>query len=156
MQQWATGEYHLPSISKEKQLELLRFMWETRQNSPFPGESVRNQFPKSNETDVSNQYASIDYSDSGFLTENSYGIKIDSTGLFYRSTKGTVELTHISDDAVKGDFTVDLVGFPMKILFFSDEFPENPELQPFTITGNFTAIPGDYYDLADSLENILQ
>ncbi len=155
MQQWETGEYHLPSISKEKHLELLRFMWETRQNSPFSRKSLQSQFPKSNETDVSQKLASVDYSESGFMTANRYGVKIDSTDLLYRPTKGAVELTHISDDAVKGDFTVELLGFPMKILFFSDEFPENPELQMFIITGNFTAIPGDYYDLVDSSENIL-
>lgn len=156
LQQWEPGEYHLPNISKEKHLELLRMMWEIRQNNPLPKKSVQSQFIKSNETIATEQTASIDYSESGFMTENTYGIKIDRTGLLYRSTKGAVELTHISDEVVEGNFTVELVGFPMEILFFSDEFPENPELEMFTITGNFKAIPGDYYDLVESSGTLIQ
>lgn len=152
-QQWETGEYRLRNISKEKHLELLRFMWETRQRNPFPKKSVKGRFLKSNETNASKNLATIDYSESGFMTKNSYGVKIDSTGLLYQSLKGTVELTHVSDEVVEGDFTVELAGFPMNILFFSDEFPENPELQLFTVTGKFTTIPGDYYDLAGSTGN---
>lgn len=154
MQQWETGEYQLPNIPKEKHMELLRIMWELRQNNPFPGKFVPDRF-KSNEAGVSNKMASVDYSETGFMTSSSYGVKIDSTGLLYRSTKGVVELTHTSDKVIEGSFTVELTGFPMEIIFFSDEFPENPELQMFTITGNFTAIPGDYDDLVETSESFL-
>lgn len=152
MEQWETGQYRVHEITKETWLERLRFIWESRENHESSENFGREEIIPERTDDPSfsdKLTASVYYYEAAFITERSYGLSIEPEGYIYQSTGGQVELTDISGDHVEGRFTVDLLGLPMEEIFFADEFPDDPEVRTFRITGDFVAEYGEYHDFID-------
>lgn len=147
MEQWKRGKYLLPEVSKEDWLELFKRMRENRQVHQYERYTIQNRLLIANSFEIREQMSSVGYYESVFATERSYGLRIDSTSYMYQSTGGYVELENITGDLLEGSFTVDVVGLPMKIIFFSDDLPEDPEFRMYHITGSFVTAYGDYDDL---------
>lgn len=80
IEQWETGKHQLPGISKQKLMEHFRLMWEVRQNHHHSKNKTQDQITGIFSAIPTEKMAAISYSETGFITENSYGIRIDSTG----------------------------------------------------------------------------
>ena len=146
---WQTGSYKATEITVEETLTFIETLWQARQNNR-PDFSAKILKFDINNTEPSGQTVSINYSETGFATTTSYGVRIEPGGMQYFPIEGSVNIEGATDEILEGQFSTKLLGFPMDILYFSDEFPENPGYHIISISGNFTAVHGDYYDLVES------
>lgn len=140
MEEWKSGVYGVSTfLSKEEWLDRVRNMWERQQDFrqvQYQEYANQNLLPNTNLLEMEEQAMSVHYDERGF------GIK----RYIYLSTGGYLELENVSDDRLKGNFSVDLAALPADILL-ADEFPEDPEFRTFRITGTFVTEYGDFYDL---------
>ena len=150
---WQTGSYKATEITVEETLTFIETLWQARQNNR-PDFSAKTPEFDTNSIEPSGHSVSINYSETGFATETSYGVKIEPDGFQYFVLDGSVNVENVSDDLLEGQFSTKFLGFPMELLYFSDEFPENPGYHIISISGNFTTVHGDYFDLVESATNL--
>ncbi len=148
-EQWKTGKFHTTENTVENLLNSIHTLWQARQNNK-PDFSAKTPGIDTNSIESSGQSLSINYSETGFATATSYGVRIEQNGMQYFPLEGSVNLKNVSDEILEGQFSTKHLGFPMDILYFSDEFPENPGYHIISISGSFTAVHGDFFDLVES------
>ena len=151
--QWKTGKFHTIENTVENLLNFIKTLWQSHQNNR-PDFSAKTPGFDTNSIDPSGQAVSINYSETGFATATSYGVRIEPNGVQYFPLEGSVNVENVSDDLLEGQFSTKFLGFPMDALYFSDEFPENPGYHIISISGNFTTVHGDYFDLVESATNL--
>jgi S1-C subfamily serine protease len=128
---WEAGGFTVFEVSEEKWVERLRSMWERFEDFRNKAHAKPNLLPNTIRFEPGpgeqKQKAGMQYYDSPFVTERSYGMPIDRTSNMYQVTGGSVELETVSDDRVEGSFSADVIALPMEVIFFADEFPDDPE-----------------------------
>ncbi len=140
MNKWKPGEYKQPKISKENRINAVHKYWELRKEQQKgahrPGSGV-------------SSYQDLDESDVfiNFIT-SSKGINPEykrQRHIFY-SHGGSVTLDRVGDEQIRGAFSVKVTGVP-ESLFDSKEFPDDPKMQTFQLTGEFDVVRGDHETL---------
>lgn len=153
--QWKTGNFHATGTTVENRLNFIKTIWQARQDNR-PDFSAKIPGFEFNNTEPSGHVVSISYSETGFATETSYGVRIDPDGTQYFQLEGSLILDDATDNLLEGRFTTKLLGFPMDVLYYSDEFPDDPEYHIIHVSGSFTAVRGDYFDLMESTSKLFE
>lgn len=142
---WKTDSYEVFSITEENWIETLRRFWEERRDRLDGNLSI--------ESDMENLEDDRWFSGNVNANYNDFGIGTGNLNFFYVTTGGEVEITSVSADRLEGTFTIDISGLPGSILN-ADSFPDEPEMNRYTITGSFAAVPGDFEDLLEARTDI--
>lgn len=141
MEHWESGTYRVSaSITIDRWLEALRNIWELRQEQREGPQAKQGPPLYEKQTDMEEPSMDVNF------TERVFGSQGEShLSTLYLPTGGHMELEEVSGDNVAGNFSLDMAGLPAEILS-ADEFPEDPEIRNYRITGNFVAEYGDYQD----------
>lgn len=143
LNKWKPGEYRLPNISKENRINAVQKFWELRKEQQKgahrPGSGVSSS-RNHHENEVLVNYIT---NGKGVNQENE-----QQRNIFY-SHGGRVTIDQVGDEKIRGAFSVKITGVP-ETLFDREEFPDEPQMQTFQLTGEFGVVRGDYA----SLQNI--
>jgi hypothetical protein len=127
LNEWKEGRFDFPAISEENWIQMMKLVWENRQHNL--NAEPENHFKFISEKSQSGgSAAGANYYEARFATEYSYGLPIDSTKVKYQVASGFIDLEQVSIDFVNGNFLMDVLGLPMEVIYFSEIFPQEPEL----------------------------
>lgn len=141
------GEYQQVELNKERWLESLKRMWEMRQENA-KGAQIQNNYQHpvlEHMHDIEPGNVTVNYFESGFGRS--------ATPRIYAAMSGSMTLDEVTDEFVKGEFSVEVSGISWDFLEKSD-FPENITTTNYQIVGSFTAGKGDYEDLREIRERL--
>ncbi|MDX1637161.1 MAG: hypothetical protein R3281_04265 [Balneolaceae bacterium] len=156
MESWEAARYTFPETTKEELLERLRMLRDRFRGNTGSRAGLFVNEPGSELLQTNEHVATMSYFDSGLVTRRSHGKLIELGNYFYQAIGGYIELTDVYGERIKGQFSVDMISLPMDLLFFSDTFPENPDVDTYRIVGEFETVPGNYADLQQARAELFQ
>jgi hypothetical protein len=124
----------------------LKRSWEITNNNPedisypAPGDSIPDYL-----TD-SDALANLTFRQIGLISELDFGFPVKADRYITMTRTGFIELTASGEDQIEGNFEAEIQAVLGEVLL-GDEFPDELDIEVFTIRGTFTAKSGDLDDL---------
>lgn len=143
---WHNDSYRVVQLYTKKQwLEMIR---QARQHVENPEDLPPiEQVPEFTFPEMDEHSIIVNY--------NERGLSQVGTDYLYIVTNGKLELTSVSDNRIKGHFSIELSALPSDILT-TDTLPDDPKFKEFRIIGDFTAKHGNYKDLLEAQTDFFQ
>ena len=142
---WDIDSYEVFGVTEENWIEVLRRIWEERRDRLSGNLSDEAGAESLDDDRWFSRKVNANYNDFGIGTKN--------LNFMYVTTGGEIEITSVSDDRIEGSFTIDISGLPGSIMS-ADSFPDELNMNRYTITGSFAAVPGDFEDLLEARTDI--
>jgi hypothetical protein len=138
--------YPFIDFPEEYFIESLKRSWEiTRYNPedisyPEPGDSIPDYLADS---DV---LANLTFHQKGLISGLDFGFPVKADRYIAMTRAGFIELTTSFEDQIEGTFEAEIQAVLGEVLL-GDEFPDELDIEVYTVSGSFTAKAGDLDDL---------
>jgi len=96
--------------------------------------------------------ANVDFRQRGFIPDINFENSISDNTYFIAETGGFIEITDITEAQLSGIFETNMMAVSSEILTL-EEFPEDFQIDNYTLKGTFTAKAGDLEDLASTSDH---
>jgi len=149
---FASKEYPLIDLPEEYFKESLKRSWERNQkmeNTSFPENDVRFQDSVAD----NGAMAALSFYQKGFISDLGFGNPVSADRYLTLTRSGYIELTNTDESQIEGAFEAEIQAVLGEVLF-GDEFPDELDIEVYTIRGSFKAKAGGLEDLTPAVPGI--